>query len=669
MRNTEYDLSECVAFSYARFSDPSQGAGHSLERQQAYAPEFCKEFGCRLDATLSFTDEGKSAFHGRHITEGGGLSRFLACIEAGRVKPNDILIVENLDRMSRLPLESAEDLLRAILTKGVRIHTRSPWAIYDRATLNDPMQRMGMIFEFTRSHRESRYKQERLSHRWIQNREKIRKGTYHLALCPGWLMPKRDESGKVVGYDVIQQHAATVQRIFRLSIEGAGLDGVAKELNRSKTPTFGRGKAWGRSSVDKVLNNRSVLGEHQPHSSVALDGKDFRSTARVATGEPVADYFPRIIDDKTFERAALAIQKRRVHRTGAGERTASNLFSGLLWDARTGAKLHIADKGYGHQLVSADAIKGLAEGVFVPYKIVERGFVAFVDRMPLDMVAPKSNGGLDKEIRDLRKDIESLELQVDKIRAKLRNNTTDVLLDLLVDRDAELKGKRHALENLERQTGTAATMAAKTSIDVLKMMGSAKGEDLVRLRQRLRNELRYWLKRVTVLPLRLAGIKAAIVTAELANGERIDFRVAEEPVEWPSELDEVDIMDFAKWPEDLQKVDWQSMSLRDKNVLEMVDAGHSIELIAAEYNLSPSLVSKILIRHGRRRSERKTLGKDRQMTWSQGARGWVRRLNGERYYIGIGSLKKLYPRLVKSDDETGSLKAANKWWLEHGPKE
>jgi DNA invertase Pin-like site-specific DNA recombinase len=640
-----------------------------LERQQAYAPEFCKEFGCRLDATLSFSDEGKSAFHGRHISEGGGMARFLACIEAGRVKPNDILIVENLDRMSRLPLESAEDLLRAILTKGVRIHTRSPWAIYDRATLNDPMQRMAMIFEFTRSHRESRYKQERLSHRWIQNRAKIRTGEYHLALCPGWLRPKRNDAGKVVGYEIIEQHASTVRRIFKLCIEGLGLDGIAKELNRSATPTFGRGAAWGRSSIDKVLYNRSVLGEHQPHSSVVLDGKDFRSTARVATGEPVKDYFPRIIDDKTFERAALAIQKRRVHRSGAGERTASNLFSGLLWDARTGAKLHVADKGHGLQLVSADSVKGLAESVYVPYKIIERGFVAFVDRMPLDMLAPKSNGGLDKEIRELRKEIESLSMQVDKIRSKLRLNTTDVLLDLLVERDAELKDKRLSLENLERQTGTSATMAAKTSLEVLKLMGSAKGEELVRLRQKLRNELRYWLKRVTVLPLRLGSVKAAIVAAELANGERIDFRVADEPIEWPKELDDADVLEFAKWPKVLQRVDWEVLSVRDKGIIEMADAGHPIELIAAEHNIGVSGVSRILIRHGRRRRERSKLGRDRQMTWSQTARGWSRSFAGKRYYVGVGTLKSLYPRLVKSDDEAGSLKAANRWWTEHGPKQ
>lgn len=237
----EYDLRGAVAYSYARFSDPSQGAGHSLERQKEYAPEFCREFGCKLDPTLSFQDEGKSAFHGVHMKEGGGMRRFLQCIRAGRVKPGDILIVENLDRMSRLPLEHAEDLLKEILQAGVRIHTRSPWSIYDRATLNDPMQRMAMIFEFTRSHRESKYKQERLSRRWQSNREQIKQGNYKLALLPKWLRPVRDK-GKVVAYEVDTDRAAVVRSIFKMAIDGKGTHLIAKTLTEKGVPCFGRGQ-------------------------------------------------------------------------------------------------------------------------------------------------------------------------------------------------------------------------------------------------------------------------------------------------------------------------------------------------------------------------------------------------------------------------------------------
>jgi DNA invertase Pin-like site-specific DNA recombinase len=666
---SEYNLAGSVAFSYARFSDPSQASGHSLERQQSYAPQFCEEYGCTLDASLSFSDSGRSAFHGRHISEGAGLSRFVECIQAGRVQPNDILIVENLDRMSRLPLEKAEDLLKSILSKGVRIHTRSPWAIYDRGTLNDPMQRMQMIFEFTRSHQESKYKQERLSRRWVKNREDIRSGEYFLANCPAWLKTKRSKQGDSVGYEIDESRVAIVRQIFQLCVDGIGMTSIVKKLNQDGVPTFGSSKNWARSTVSKILHNRAVLGEYQPFTSVSLDGRDIRSTARVSTGDPVKDHFPRIISDDVFESAALALHKRKTVQAGAGTSKVVNLFAGLLVDVRDGSSMQVIDKGYGPQLVSTSGQDGTGDAAYVPYAIVERAFVAFADQMPLDMIAPKDTQGIDRDIKEARKAIESIELQVEKIRQKLKITTSDVLLDLLVDRDADLKEKRNLLATLERQKGTSATLAAKTSKDLLKKINSLKGDELLAIRSRIRNEFRYWIRQVNILPLKFGTVKAAIVCVELTNGERIDFRASAEPIRWPTELDDLDILNYAKWSPKLKKKVWDAMSERDEKVLELSDEGDSFNEISKKTGLRPSVISKLLIKYGRRRKQRTTLGKDRAMTWNSAANGWQRIYKGNRYYVGVGTLTELYPRLVKSSDEVGTLKAANRWWTEHGPKE
>ena len=45
-------------------------------------------------------DEGLSAFHQKHVTK-GALGTFLAAVEAGKVPPGSVLIVEALDRLSR----------------------------------------------------------------------------------------------------------------------------------------------------------------------------------------------------------------------------------------------------------------------------------------------------------------------------------------------------------------------------------------------------------------------------------------------------------------------------------------------------------------------------------------------------------------------------------------
>ena len=664
---SETDLRGTVAYSYARFSDPSQGAGHSLERQQEYAPEFCREHGCKLDTTLTFSDEGKSAFHGRHVAEGGGLLRFVQCIEAGRVKAGDILIVENLDRMSRLPLEGAEDLLKSILSRGVRIHTRSPWAIYDRATMNDPMQRMQMIFEFTRSHRESKYKQERLTRRWIRNREQIAKGEYHMAMVPGWLRVVR-QKGKVVGYEPIPEHAETVVKIFDWCCDGVSVNRIVKRLNAEGIKPMGRASYWVRSSVAKLVHNRAVIGEYQPHSSVKTDGREIISTKRVSIGEPVKDHFPRLVSDDVFHRAQLATEKRKLIQSGAGANKVTNLFSGMIFDARDGSKMQVSDKGFGAQLVSGAARSGVIESAYVPYSMVEQSMVVFAGDMPLDMVMPSDGAELDRRIKSMRKEVESLELQVAKIKAKTRENTSDALLELLVERDVEWKAKWQELESLERQRSSSASVAVTTTKKLLALIKNASPDQLLEIRAKIRNEIRYWMKRMTILPLKLGGHKSAMVDVELANGTHYEFRCSTELVEWPKELDGRSVLDFAKWPKSIRKTEWEAISDRDSKIIEMSDEGKSIKEIAETVGEAISVVSRRLIANGRRRATKRTLGDDRQMTWNSQANGWQRRLAGKRYYVGCGTLKQLYPRLVKSMDEAGTLKAANRWWTENGVK-
>ncbi len=91
---------EGLVYSYMRFSDPRQAAGHSGERQRAYAARWAEEHGLLLDDTLSLKDEGLSAYHQKHI-KSGALGVVLAAVDAGRVPIGSVLVVEGLDRLSR----------------------------------------------------------------------------------------------------------------------------------------------------------------------------------------------------------------------------------------------------------------------------------------------------------------------------------------------------------------------------------------------------------------------------------------------------------------------------------------------------------------------------------------------------------------------------------------
>ena len=55
-------------YSYIRFSDARQAAGHSSERQGEFAARWAAQHGLQLDDQLTMRDEGLSAYHQRHIT-------------------------------------------------------------------------------------------------------------------------------------------------------------------------------------------------------------------------------------------------------------------------------------------------------------------------------------------------------------------------------------------------------------------------------------------------------------------------------------------------------------------------------------------------------------------------------------------------------------------------
>mgnify|MGYP000396676261 CR=1 FL=1 len=75
-------------YSYLRFSDPKQATGSSIERQTDYARRWAAERGLMLDEALSMRDEGLSAYHQRHVTQ-GALGAFLAAIDEGRIAPGE----------------------------------------------------------------------------------------------------------------------------------------------------------------------------------------------------------------------------------------------------------------------------------------------------------------------------------------------------------------------------------------------------------------------------------------------------------------------------------------------------------------------------------------------------------------------------------------------------
>ena len=104
-----------IAYSYIRFSSKKQELGQSLSRQAKLSADWCDANGATLDTTLKMDDKGVSGLRGKNLDEAAALGGFINAVKQGRVPKGSYLLVESLDRLSRMDIDSAFQLFREIL--------------------------------------------------------------------------------------------------------------------------------------------------------------------------------------------------------------------------------------------------------------------------------------------------------------------------------------------------------------------------------------------------------------------------------------------------------------------------------------------------------------------------------------------------------------------------
>lgn len=218
-------------YSYMRFSDPRQAAGHSLDRQAAYAARWAAEHGLVLDESLSLRDEGLSAYHQRHVTS-GALGVFLAAVEGGQVPPGSVLVVEALDRLSRAEPIQAQAQLAQIVNAGITVVTASDGKAYSRETLKaNPMDLVYSLLVMIRAHEESDTKSKRVSASIRKQCEGWLAGTYRGLIRngkdPQWL--RLDEDGQ---WQLIPERAEAVRLVVEMYTRGYGAAPIVQELHK-----------------------------------------------------------------------------------------------------------------------------------------------------------------------------------------------------------------------------------------------------------------------------------------------------------------------------------------------------------------------------------------------------------------------------------------------------
>jgi DNA invertase Pin-like site-specific DNA recombinase len=502
------------AYSYQRFSCLKQQKGDSIRRQTEARERYLETHSdLVLDDSLRMTDKGVSGFRGKNRQAGTALAAFIAAIESGQVEPGSVLIIENLDRLSRDQINKALTQFMGILESGVRIVTLSPEREYNEKSITDIAGLLEPLVIMQRAWEESQMKSVRGQAKWKSRRDAAANGkktVFARTMIPAWLKPNADKTDFLIDHE----GGAAVEQIFELAQAGYGSVAICKKLNAAGVKAIGKTARWNYQYVNRILRNREVLGEYQGHTIV--DGRKHR------TGEPVKDYFPRVIPDALFNRVQ-AMKQGRAPQFGRKGEDVSNLFTGLLVDARDGRAISYRtvnvtiNKGTPKEkplrykyLVNSGLVHGETEGNGVPapyklgfpYEVFEAAFLLAVKELEVDDFEP-NNGAAETELATLLDRQAEIAANIAATKRRVTNPEkrvkVDTLLDLLVDLEQERNSLQAKIEEQKlKATGHSARVLKETR-DLVKRLESAKGEERTDLRERIRGRIRALVDRVYVL--------------------------------------------------------------------------------------------------------------------------------------------------------------------------
>ena len=337
--NAEQLESRRVAYSYVRFSTAKQELGDSLRRQVAMAEDYCLKHNLELHP-VSYRDLGVSAFKRANL-EKGALAAFIDAVKTGKIAKGSYLVVEQFDRLSRAQIDMAVKLLLDLVHSGITLITLVDERVWDRDSIKDIGNLIVAIVLMSRANNESEAKAGRLRAKWGEKKKHAGEAGQRVITseCPRWLAVNKEKTGFVVLEDKVE----SIRKVFALRVEkGLGVTSIVSRANAEGWPAPGkaplqmagedaaayaerkeRDTGWHTSLVGRLLKNRALLGEYQPHVS------DPETLKRMPVGKVVLGYYPAVLDETLFLRAQATAERKGAF-PGRRDASLKNWLQGLL---------------------------------------------------------------------------------------------------------------------------------------------------------------------------------------------------------------------------------------------------------------------------------------------------------------------------------------------------
>jgi DNA invertase Pin-like site-specific DNA recombinase len=453
------------AYSYRRFSNEKQAAGDSLRRQLSEAQDYCRRNGLELDETLE-ADKGVSAFKGRNSKE-GNLGLFIRAVEDGLVESGSFLIVENLDRMSRIEPGRAYNLLQRICDLGINVVTTNDNKVYTQDNIHSDMVSMiGSIMRFSVANEESKKKSVRVKAAWVHRKQKAVDDGYvvkemypHWITCPNEDQPYLDE-----------ERSFTVKRIVTEYLSGKGINTIVRNLNEDGVKTFGGGKQWWQDTVRQILDNPAIAGLYKDREN----------------------YFPAIITIEQWN--DLRTLRNSQHRPKVRGKALLNPLSGLAFCPECGGILTRVEKG----------LRGKAKLVCLSQKMkkVDHQYYAVnlddalekvLKYLPIIMdEQPSGDPAIDEDIFSMGNDIVGCQQQIERLVELAAEGIDNASVGLKIRTlEAQQKEMVSELAELQEQAQVASPVNQRRRRDeLLEAIGHVTEIDPAELNYKLRMVLK-----------------------------------------------------------------------------------------------------------------------------------------------------------------------------------
>ncbi len=330
-----------VALVYSRFSSSEQ-RGFSAERQGSLGTQFAVDQGWTVEKIIS--DEARSAFHGANRFEGAALAEFEVEARAG-LHRGKVLVVENIDRLSRQGAKAAAMLIWGLNENGVDVATYHDGHIYRAAASGEMLDIFKLVILAQQAHEESSKKSKRTSASWQKRFERIADGTQTgpIPNTPMWV-------DRIDGEMMLNEHRTKVLNdIYDLYIDGVGIHKIVTILHARDEPSWTppeqrRGNnGWFYSYIYRLLTKRTVLGEY-----VTRDCKTLST-----------NFWPQAITAEKWNRAQAALAMRKGNQKTEKTNLNRNLLQGIVVCEQCGGGAHFRhqiDKGQTYRRKSGELV-------------------------------------------------------------------------------------------------------------------------------------------------------------------------------------------------------------------------------------------------------------------------------------------------------------------------